>query len=236
MGTNDGAEERRENAMGGARFEDERGGRWGIRALVRGGMGCAIVLAWAGCALPEAQPDLTRYYVLTSGRAAVAEAAAASAGEERKVFLKAVNVPEFLRGKIVQVRLAENEVKYIDTARWAEPLEAGLGRVLRESLDRAEGGIEVVTRPMDARDFDIVVQVRRCEGVVPDRMARLEARVEIFSAGLESRRMAEEEFAIEVPGWDGSDYGELAAKLSEAAQSLGAKIGGMIAEVDQSGE
>ena len=205
------------------------------RRLVGGAMAGVIALAWAGCALPEAQPDLTRYYVLTADGTG-ASASVATAGSGRKVFLKAVNVPEFLRGKVVQVRLAQNEVKYIDTARWAEPLDAGLARVLRESLDRAEGGVEVVTRPMDARDFDIVVQVRRCEGVVPARVARLDARVEIFSAGLESRRIAEEEFAIEIPGWDGSDYGQLAAKLSEAAQSLGAKMGGLIAEVGRSEE
>ena len=216
---------------------DKHGSRRWRRAKVTTGLlaGVGALSVLAACSLPEAQPDLTRYYVLTSESAPLAGAPVASAGEGRKVFLKAVNVPEFLRGKIVQVRLAENEVKYIDTARWAEPLEAGLSRVLRESLDRAEGDIEVVTRPMDARDFDIVVQVRRCEGVVSDRMARLDARVEVFSAGLESRRIAEEEFAIEVQGWDGSDYGELAANLSEAAQSLGAKIGGMIAEVDESG-
>ncbi len=206
------------------------------RRLVGGAMAGVIALAWSGCALPEAQPDLTRYYVLTAEEVGASASGAAAEGEGRKVFLKAVNVPEFLRGKVVQVRLAENEVKYIDTARWAEPLDAGLARVLRESLDRAEGGVEVVTRPMDARDFDIVVQVRRCEGVVPDRTARLDARVEIFSAGLESRRIAEEEFAIEIPGWDGSDYGQLAAKLSEAAQRLGAEIGGVIAEVGRSEE
>jgi hypothetical protein len=33
--------------------------------------------------------------------------------------------------------------------------------------------------------------------------------------------VARDDFVAEVPGWDGKDYGQLAAKLSEAAGELG---------------
>ena len=196
-----------------------RGGAWA---------GALALLMLAGCSLPQAQPDLTRYYVLT-GQSTARPETVPGATVTRKVNLKAVHVPEFLRGKIMQVRLAENEVKYIDAARWAEPLEAGLGRVLREGLESA-GGVEIVSRSVDARDFDVVVHVRQCEGVVPAKMARIAARVEVFTGGVESRRVVEREFVTEVPDWDGDDYGQLAAKLSEAARALAAKIGALLAE------
>lgn len=182
-----------------------------------------MALSFAACSLPEAQPDLTRYYVLTAQGGAKRGGTEANAAE-KKVYLKAVNLPEFLRGRLMLVRLGENEVKYVDTARWAEPLDAGLGRVLRESL----AGVEVVTRSVDARDFDVVVHVRYCEGVVPAKVARLAARVEVFTAGMDSRRVAEDEFEIESPHWNGEDHGQLAAKLSDAARQLGGAINGLL--------
>jgi len=54
--------------------------------------------------------------------------------------------------------------------------------------------------------------------------------VEVFTGGVESRRVVEREFVTEVPDWDGDDYGQLAAKLSEAARALAAKIGALLAE------
>jgi len=191
-----------------------------------GGMltAAVVALSFAACSLPEAQPDLTRYYVLTAESGATRSGGAEADAAEKKVYLKAVNLPEFLRGRLMLVRLGENEVKYIDTARWAEPLDAGLGRVLRESL----AGVEVVTRSVDQRDFDVVVHVRYCEGVVPAKVARLAARVEVFTAGVDSRRVAEDEFEIESPHWNGEEYGQLAAKLSDAARQLGAAINGLL--------
>lgn len=203
--------------------------------MVRGAIACAMLLSLAACSLPEAQPDLTRFYLLTPAGGSGDASASGRAAETRRVWLKRVEVPEFLRGKIMQVRLAANEVKFIDTARWAEPLEAGLARVVRENLGRAEG-IEVVERVADERDLEVVVHLRHCEGVLPAGVARLAARVEILSAGVTPRKLAEEEFATEVPGWDRDDYGDLAAKLSEAAATLSARIAAMVSDADTGGE
>lgn len=192
-----------------------------VRRAAPAGLATMALLLLAGCSLPEAQPDLTRFYVLTPKAASPGDATADSGAP--RVFLRSIIVPEYLRGKIMQVRLAENEVKFVDTARWAEPLEAGLARVLREDLAQSKA-VEVVHRGGDARDFELVIHLRQFEGVSPAGVARLEAQIELLTTDLEPKVVALDEFSTEVAGWDGQDFGQLAAKLSEAAARLGERI------------
>ncbi|MEO6001673.1 MAG: PqiC family protein [Opitutus sp.] len=181
-----------------------------------------ILVALAACGLPQAQPDLTRYYLLNevTHKADVAEVV----GEPPRIVLRSVLVPEYLRGRIMQVRLGDNELRFIDQARWAEPLEAGLTRVLREDLSQRPARVRVAPRGGDEHDFDVAVNLRRCEGLMPMGAARLAARIEIFSAGPDQKLVAQEDFSFDVSGWDGTDYGQLAKKLSEAADALTERI------------
>jgi len=179
-------------------------------------------LFFAACSLPEAKPDLTRFYVLTA-LAQKSESAAATEPAPR-VVLRSALVPEYLRGKIMQVRLSENEVRFIDEARWAEPLEAGLNRVLRENLEARANAVQRVTRNGDDHDYEVAIQLRRCEGVLPGGAARLAAHIDIYSGDLNPRRLAQDDFTTDVAGWNGKDYGQLAKKLSEAAVILSDRI------------
>lgn len=199
--------------------------RGGISAAVLARRACAGLglLVLGACSLPEAQPDLTRYFLLTSP----AQTTATVEESAKRVFVRSVLVPEFLRGKLMQVRLAENEVRFVDVARWAEPLEPGLARVLRDNL-ATQVGVQVVARGGDPRDFEVVVQLRHCEGVLPAGVARLAARIEIFSAGVEPKLVAQDEFTAEIAGWDGRDYGELAGKLSEAGAVLSQRVAALL--------
>jgi len=192
-------------------------------ALARFGAGLALLLL-AACSLPEAMPDPTRFYVLTSNAVAASPGAVA---QPVRVYLRSVLVPDYLRGKLMQVRLAENEVRYVDQARWAETLEPGLARVVRENLVKS-GTVDVVPRAGDAHAFEIVLQVRRCEGVLPAGVARLAVRIEIYSTDLDPQLLATDEFSTDVAGWDGQDYGQLAAKLSEAATQLAEHVVGLL--------
>jgi uncharacterized lipoprotein YmbA len=197
----------------------EGSGRWPFACLIA----AALVLSSCSLPLPEAVSDQTRFYVLMPVAGSPAAAAPADAGA-RRVFLRAVFVPEFLRGKIMPVRVAGHEVKYVDTARWAEPLEPGLTRVLREDLGRRSGAVQVVGSAGEARDYNVIVRLQQCEGVLPEGVARLAAHVEIFSAEMDPTPVAVDDFTTEVPGWNGADYGQLAAKLSEAAAALSDRI------------
>lgn len=198
------------------------GARLGKRLATIGAV--AGLVSLAGCSLPEAQPDLTRFYLLTSSPAPAEKAEGPAA---TRVQLRAVIVPEFLRGKLMQVRLGENEVRFVDLARWAEPLEAGIGRVVRENLAK-QARFEVVTGRASGHDFEIVLHLRACEGVVPGGTARLATRIEIVTGGLAANRVAQEDFVTEVPGWDGKDYADLARKLSEAAAALSERIAALV--------
>lgn len=198
----------------------------GARWLALAGAGLALT----ACSLPEAVPDLTRFYVLTPMLAATPAESAPEGDAAPALMIRAVVVPEFLRGKVMQVRLAENEVRFVDLARWAEPLEAGLQRVLRENFARRAGAVRVAGRGGEAHDYEVAIHLRHCEGVMPAGVARLAARVEIYSAGLESKLIAEDDFMTDVAGWNGQDYGALAGKLSEAAGALSERILALLPE------
>ncbi|HWL14054.1 MAG TPA: hypothetical protein VNR00_00535, partial [Opitutus sp.] len=63
-------------------------------SLARFGAGLALLLL-AACSLPEAMPDPTRFYVLTSNAGAASPGAAA---QPVRVYLRSVLVPDYLRG------------------------------------------------------------------------------------------------------------------------------------------
>jgi uncharacterized lipoprotein YmbA len=199
-----------------------------LRMLTVLGAGLLAALAGSatGCSLPAAQADPTRYYVLTAGE----KPAAAPVGSAHwRVALRTVEMPNFLRGKAMQVRVAGNEISYADEARWAETLEAGIGRILRESLEGRGEVARVVTSLGEEHDYDLVVHVLRCEGDRTKGVARFTATVEVYSAGPGGVRRGRDTFTTEVPGWDGKDYGQLAAKLSEAVDAFGDRIVGLMA-------
>jgi len=174
------------------------------------------------CSLPQAQPDLTRYYLLdeVTHKADVAEVV----GEPPRIVLRPIMVPEYLRGRIMQVRVGDNELQFIDQARWAEPLESGMARVLREDLSQRPARVRISPRGGEEHEYDVAVNLRRCEGMLPAGVARLAARIEIFATGNDPKLVAQEDFTLDVPGWDGKDYGQLAKKLSEAADALAERI------------
>jgi uncharacterized lipoprotein YmbA len=192
----------------------------------------ATVLLWnSGCSLPQAQADSTRYFVLSSSSTPAAPST--PAGPHWRIALRPVQVPSFLRGKAMQVRLGGNEVSYADDYRWAETLEAGIGRVLRESLDGRGVVSRVVTSAGDPHDYDVVVHVLRCEGDGKTGVARFSAEVEIFSTGPGAPRRAHDVFSTEVRGWNRQDYAQLAQKLSEAVDQLAGRIAELLENVEQ---
>jgi uncharacterized lipoprotein YmbA len=185
------------------------------------------LLTGTGCnVIPASQPDTTRYFVLNS--AAATPAPGAAVPEKRWALgLRTVEVPEFLHGRSMVVRVAGSEVRLVDEARWAEPLAAGIERVLRENLEaRAEVArvIPMARASDEPRDCDVQVRVLRCEGDRAGGVARLVAAVEIYATGPKAERRAREVFTAEIPDWNGKDYAQLAAKLSEAVDSLAGRI------------
>lgn len=176
----------------------------------------AAALALGGCnLLPPPQADNTRYFVLESS----APAAAPQAGAVR-LGLRRVEVPAYLKPTAIAVRSGNNELRYAENARWAETLEAGMTRVLRDQLATKAS---VATYPFSAqteRDFDVTVHVLAAEG--HDDGVRFTALFELTRAG-DSAVVARRTFTAPVAAWSG-DHGKLAAQLSAAAAALADEI------------
>lgn len=170
-----------------------------------------------GCnILPEPQPDRARYYVLD---ARAANEAAPSAAV--RLGLRPIEVPAYLKEKAIATRAGDNEVRYAAEAFWAEPLEAGLARVVRERL---ASRVAVVPYPFPAqlaRDYDVTVRVLAAEGGADGLHFR--AVIEVARVGDTVALVARREFTAAPAAW-GGDYGRLARELGVAAGALADEI------------
>jgi uncharacterized lipoprotein YmbA len=142
------------------------------------------------------------------------------------VGVRAVNVSAYLRGERFAIRSHANEIRFLDLVRWGEPLDQGIARVLAENLRSLKNVARVSTPPFRAdeqRDFEILVQVGACEGT-SDGDVRLAATWRILAASGSAGTVAEGNYAASGLRWDGRDYGQLAARLSEALAGLSREI------------
>lgn len=200
----------------------------GFRSPVSGLCFLASVLCLlAACSLPlpQAQSDLTRYYLLTSTDIRP-ETDAAAVLRRWVLGVRAVDVPAYLSGKSFAVRSHANEIKFLDFVRWGEPLDQGIARVLAENLRSLRNVARISTQPFRAdeqRDFEIMVNVTACEGTA-DGDVRFAATWRILAPGESAGTVAGGNYAAAGLRWDGRDHGQLAAKLSEALAGLSRDI------------
>jgi uncharacterized lipoprotein YmbA len=144
-----------------------------------------------------------------------------------RLGLRPIELPAYLKSRSLVVRNGRNEVIYQDFARWAEPLEAGIARVLRARLTATPEVGQVYAHPFPfdrERDYDISVTVIRCEGAneAPDAVARFAAVVEIVEAKagkVVSRRVV----AAPDLSWDG-DHAALVEALSTSVGHLANEV------------
>lgn len=185
-----------------------------------------VVLALGGCKIiPEAVVDPTRYFVLNGP--ASSELVSAHPIGTYQVGLRPVELPGYLRNrKDMVVRTGANELRFQEYALWAEPLDAGVSRVLKQQLlsNPAIGGVSVYPFSIDIkRNYDVVVRITNCEGLVQGEkggVARFAAAYDIIASGADGRVVARRTFTAADQAWDGSDYAALARLLSEAVAKL----------------
>lgn len=179
-----------------------------------------------GCSslIPQASPDTTRYFVLSNP--VTAQSGVTKAGGRLQIGLRPVELPAYLRStKSMVVRDGGNEIRYQDFSRWAEPLEAGVNRVLKERLLASSEVAGVVAHPMRGdvmRDFDVTVRIVHCEG--SGGVAKFSASYDIVSTTDGGKAVASKTFAAPESAWDGKDFGELARLLSEGVAALSERI------------
>ncbi len=194
-----------------------------IRGKRLGGCLAAVAALWlGGCSLlPQAQSDPTRFYVLsTSVTGAPVTSAAAKAPV---VHLRPVELASYIKAKPIIVRRGDNEIEFREYARWGEPLELGIGRVLRENLVARGAAGAVLAAGLRATDVEydhtLTVRVLACEGGSGGAVF-FRAVWELATAGLQPKAVARGEVQSGELRWDGKSEGALAAQLSKAVALL----------------
>ncbi len=192
----------------------------------------SLMVGLTGCSLlPQAQSDPTRFFLLSM---TPGTAVAPAGGKAPVVHLRPVELASYIRAKPIIVRRGDNEIEFREYARWGEPLELGIGRVLREDLV-ARGAAGTVLgaglRAVDVEaEYTLVVRVLACEGGA-NGSVYFRAVWELSTGGLTPKQVAGGE--VQPPGlrWDGKSESALAAELSKAIGLLAEEIAGGLSRV-----
>ncbi len=178
-----------------------------------GSLAFGLYLISTGCSLPEAKSDTAHYFVLPAATETVP-----SKSSGLHIGLFPVQLPDYLKQRSMAVREGASEISYHDEERWAESLDAGLARVLRERLSATAQVLAYPFSLEQTRDYDVRVRVQACEGTA-DGGAAFSATFEIYAAGANGALVAQNTFTAEPAKWDG-DYARLAGLLGADATKL----------------
>ena len=161
---------------------------------------CSLLLLSACNILPEPQADSVRHFTLSGPATAGSQADAPS--------VRPVRMAGHLRNRAMAVRVSANEVIYLDTVRWAEPLDEAITQILRNRLRQMGGGAS------------LMVNLQRCELVQSDgNRVELSATYTITPAvgGGDVRTGT---FTATPLTWEGGDHGVLVGLIRQAAEEL----------------
>ena len=188
-------------------------------------LGAIASFAFGGCALLQPHADPTRFYVLTVPGTPLKPAVG---GEFKRwrVGLRLVEVPSYLRTKFMVVRTGSNEIHFADFDRWAEPLEQGISRVLKETLGSAQNvqSVALNSHGDASLDYEVTIQILACHGMrVPTGKSsiRFAATWEVQAVGTNSIEIKRGSFTADAADWDGNNYSQLATQLSAAVAVAG---------------
>jgi hypothetical protein len=170
-------------------------------------VGCLL----SGCnLLPQPQTDTVRNFTLSrpSDVAPVADG----------ILVRPVQLAGHLRNRAMAVRVAANEVVYLEDVRWAEPMDNAITQLLRARLGAVGGGATVS------------VQIQRCELVRSEgNRVQLIATYSISPADAARAPGLRGAFAASPRTWEGKDYGALVDQLQAAVGELGDAIATAVA-------
>jgi uncharacterized lipoprotein YmbA len=188
----------------------------------------AIGLAlFSGCSassfIPDAKADPTRFFVLS----AITPTGAAASANAPTVQLRQIELASYLRTRPMIVRKGNNEIEFREFARWGEPLEQGIARILREEL-LAKGAAANVAVPTTRlangpANFEVSVRVLACEGAANGGVD-FHASWEVGAIPPQDGAGARGNFHPTDLHWDGKSEASLAAALSKAVAGLAGDI------------
>ncbi len=89
-----------------------------------------LLLLCTSCIQIGSDPQPVQYYLLES----MTDAPEFSSGETSNIDLELVNFPDYLDRLQIVTRNNNNGIDFSDSARWAEPLQDNMTRILRENI------------------------------------------------------------------------------------------------------
>jgi uncharacterized lipoprotein YmbA len=177
-------------------------------------------VAFAGCSILTAKPDRTRFYVLDVTSPSTYRVPPAATP---LIGLGPITLPSYLDRPELVTRMGGNELKVSQTGRWAEPLDRGFARALREKLESRLGPDAVVPFPWElakAPPLAIAIDVQRFEQV--GEAAELWARFSVREVATAHIVFAGEE-RLREPLADATPEAAVAS-LSRALAAFGRKL------------
>lgn len=193
-------------------------------------VGCFVISA-CSLPLPQATEDPTRFYVLSVPSAGAG--VAVPAANAPAIRLRPIELASYLRARPMVVRRGANELEFREFARWGEPLEQGIARVLGEEL-LARGAVSTVqsgARPGEMGDvrYEVTVRVLACEGVA-DGSVNFHAAWDIRSTGDNPGPVTRGDYRAVDVRWTPHTPATLAAALSRAVAGLAGDIAAGLAK------
>ncbi|MCL5097030.1 MAG: PqiC family protein [Candidatus Omnitrophica bacterium] len=178
-----------------------------------------LVLFAGGCAFLKPAQSETQYYLLSSTSLAAPPGNTNTIPASFEVRLRPIEAADYLQTKDIAVRTGTNEIHFALFHRWAEPIDAGVGRVLAENLQSSTLIRNVLTDravPTDRQAYTFYIRVLAFEGNVNGHRgsASFEAAWEL--AGPSLQVLANGVFRAPPTVWNPDRYGQLAHQLSSA--------------------
>lgn len=181
--------------------------------------GVILLAATGGCAFLKPAKSESHYYLLTGVAPKVAPTHHNKSG--CVVRLLPIEAANYLEGRNIAVHENPHEVNYPLFHRWAEPLAAGVRRVLAEDLRNWPEIRAVITdQPAPAREplYTIWIRVLACGGSEAHHhgSAVFEATWTITQSQPKPTPVAHGVFRSRPAVWHPGDYRQLAKQLSRA--------------------
>ncbi|HTV61107.1 MAG TPA: ABC-type transport auxiliary lipoprotein family protein [Verrucomicrobiae bacterium] len=171
-----------------------------------------------GCALFKPVQAEEHYYLLTAK--SLSYVATQGNGRACVVRLLPVEVPDYLQTEDMAVRIGTNQIEFTVYHQWAEPLEAGIRRVIAENLRVSPQIREVLTDEPSPRQepvYEISAHILACEGnyINGRGFITFGATWEISQSGPQAATLAHGVYYAPLTNWHAGDYGELADQTSQ---------------------
>lgn len=180
-----------------------------------------VVSLFSACALTPGR-DASRFYTLPSESVAQMDLSSSEIERESQqivvVGVMPVRIPAYLDRPTIVLTESNGRVSWQEDIRWAEPLDAGITRVLREAISKERPSLDVRAFPQtDRADYRVYAEVTklevRAEGEVVFEAALRIEHASTHAVRDRSRVMLRRE-------WRAGDYADLAGIVSEGLNQL----------------